>query len=224
MLKARAVFFDVGETLIDESTEYGTWADWLGIPRHTFSAMFGAVIARGEDYRQTFQHFKPGFDLAVERRRREEAGLGERFTEADLYPDARPCLQALKDRGFLVGIAGNQTAKAEQILRGLDLPADIIGTSASWGAEKPSSAFFEKLITSAAYPPGEIVYVGDRLDNDVLPALAAGLQTVVVQRGPWGYVQAADSEFGQANLRIRQLSELPAALTLANAPSLESGE
>jgi hypothetical protein len=32
----RAVWFDVGETLIDESREYGTWADWLGVPRHTF--------------------------------------------------------------------------------------------------------------------------------------------------------------------------------------------
>jgi hypothetical protein len=41
----RAVWFDVGETLIDEGREYGTWADWLGVPRHTFSAMFGAVIA-----------------------------------------------------------------------------------------------------------------------------------------------------------------------------------
>ena len=64
--RVRAVVFDVGETLLDESTEYGTWADWLGVPRHTFSAMFGAVIARGDDYRQTFHHFRPGFDLAGE--------------------------------------------------------------------------------------------------------------------------------------------------------------
>jgi hypothetical protein len=56
----RAVWFDVGETLIDESREYGTWADWLGVPRHTFSAVFGAVIARGGDYREVFQHFRPG--------------------------------------------------------------------------------------------------------------------------------------------------------------------
>jgi len=28
--------------------------------------VFGAVIARGGDYRETFQHFKPGFDLAVD--------------------------------------------------------------------------------------------------------------------------------------------------------------
>src|ERR1019366_3124888 len=59
----RAVVFDVGECLVNETREYGTWADWLGVPRHTFSAVFGAVIARGLDYRETFQVFKPGFDL-----------------------------------------------------------------------------------------------------------------------------------------------------------------
>ena len=58
-----AVVFDVGECLVDESREYGTWADWLGVPRHTFSAVFGAVIARGLDYRETFQVFRPGFEL-----------------------------------------------------------------------------------------------------------------------------------------------------------------
>ena len=63
----RAVWFDVGEALINETREYGTWADWLGIPRHSFSAVFGAVIARSEDYRQVFQHFRPGFDLDKER-------------------------------------------------------------------------------------------------------------------------------------------------------------
>ena len=44
-----AVVFDVGECLVDETREYGAWADWLGVPRHTFSAVFGAVIARGLD-------------------------------------------------------------------------------------------------------------------------------------------------------------------------------
>lgn len=47
----RAVVFDVGECLVDETREYGTWADWLGAPRHTFAAQFGAVIAQGKDYR-----------------------------------------------------------------------------------------------------------------------------------------------------------------------------
>jgi hypothetical protein len=81
-----AVFFDVWETIVDESREYGTWADWLGVPRHTFSAVFDAVIARGLDYWETFQVFRPGFDLATERERRAAAGQPESFGEENPYP------------------------------------------------------------------------------------------------------------------------------------------
>jgi len=133
MARLEAVFFDVGETIVDESREYGTWADWLGVPRHTFSAVFGAVIARGGDYRETFQHFRPGFDLAVERERRAAAGQPEWFGEENLHTDTRPCLTALGEQGLRVGLAGNQTARAEGILRSLDLPVDVIGTSERLG-------------------------------------------------------------------------------------------
>jgi HAD superfamily hydrolase (TIGR01549 family) len=210
----RAVVFDVGETLLDESTEYGTWADWLGVPRHTFSAMFGAVIARGDDYRQTFHHFRPGFDLAGERLRREEADFGEHFDEHDLYPDARPSLEKLKQIGFLIGAAGNQTVQAEQQLRALNLPVDFIGTSAGWEVEKPSAGFFARIVGECGCPPEEIVYVGDRFDNDVRPALAAGMVAVFVRRGPWGYIYATHPEVARAHLRIASLDDLPERLTL----------
>jgi FMN phosphatase YigB (HAD superfamily) len=205
----RAVVFDVGETLLDESTEYGTWADWLGVPRHTFSAMFGAVIAQGDDYRQTFHHFRPGFDLPDERLRREEADFGER----DLYPDARPSLEKLKQLGFLIGAAGNQTVQAEQQLRALNLPVDFIGTSAGWEVEKPSAGFFARIVGECGCPPEEIAYVGDRLDNDVRPALAAGMVAVFVRRGPWGYIHATRPEVARAHLRIASLDELPERLS-----------
>lgn len=211
--RVRAVVFDVGETLIDETTEYGTWADWLGVPRHTFSAMFGAVIARGEDYRQTFQHFRPGFDLAAERLRREQADFPEHFGEQDLYPDARPCLEKLRQLGFVVGIAGNQTARAERLLHGLNLPADFISTSAGWGVEKPSAEFFDRIIAECGCAPGEIAYVGDRLDNDIHPALAAGMVAVFLRRGPWGYIHAAHRDVTRAHLRLESLDELPERLT-----------
>ncbi len=212
--RVRAVVFDVGETLIDETTEYGTWADWLGVPRHTFSAMFGAVIARGEDYRQTFQHFRPGFDLAVERLRRQQAGFAERFDERDLHPDARPCLEKLRQLGFLVVVAGNQTAQAERLLRGLELPVDFVGTSDGWGVEKPSPEFFERIIAECRCAPGEIAYVGDRLDNDIRPAVAAGMIAVFVRRGPWGYIHAAHPDVARAHLRVESLDELPGRLAL----------
>jgi HAD superfamily hydrolase (TIGR01549 family) len=183
----RAVWFDVGEVLIDETREYGTWADWLGVPRHTFSAVFGAVIARGQDYRDVFQVFRPGFDLDAERQKRIDAGCGEALDDNDLYPDARPCLQALKDAGYFVGIAGNQTARAGDFLRKLNLPCDVLATSDDWGVAKPDAAFFRRLIQSSGRPSDEVAYVGDRLDNDIIPARAVGLHTLRIKRGPWSY-------------------------------------
>ena len=159
----RAVVFDVGETLIDETTEYGTWADWLDVPRHTFSAVFGAVIAMGKDYREVFQHFQPGFDLDSERKRRAEADKPETFGEDDLYPDARTCLNALRDMGIWVGVVGNQTTRAGDILRELKLPADMIATSEDMGVSKPDARFFQAVIDAAPCSASEIAYVGDRL-------------------------------------------------------------
>ena len=113
------------------------------------------------------------------------------------------------------GLAGNQTARAERLLRELGLPVDLIGTSASWGVEKPSPAFFEKIISECGYQPAEIAYVGDRLDNDVRPALAAGLVAVRIRRGPWGFLQAEDAET-RSHTCLTTLQELPDLLLRSN--------
>jgi len=188
MPELRAIWFDVGEVLINETREYHAWADWLGVPRHTFSAVFGAVIARGQDYRDVFQVFRPGFDLEAERQARLDAGRGEYLNADDLYPDARPSLQALKDADYFVGIAGNQTARAGQFLRELNLPCDVLATSDDWGVSKPSPDFFVKLIEVTGIPANQVAYVGDRLDNDMGPATAAGLFAVRIKRGPWAHI------------------------------------
>jgi HAD superfamily hydrolase (TIGR01549 family) len=209
----KAVIFDVGETLVDESREYGTWADWLGVPRHTFSAVFGAVIALGHDYREAFQYFRPGFSLDEERKRRADAGKPESFCEGDLYPDARPTLAALRDMGLWLGVAGNQTFRAGEILRKLDLPADLIATSDDWGVSKPDPAFFRALADAAPCVSAEIVYVGDRIDNDIKPAKAAGMRTAFIRRGPWGYILENHPDMATAaDWRITSLAELPGLL------------
>ena len=60
--------------------------------------------------------------------------------------------------------------------------------------------------------PGQIAYVGDRLDNDVLPAVELGMIGIFVRRGPWGVIHATWPEVARANLRLESLEELPAAL------------
>ncbi|OJF12282.1 HAD family hydrolase [Couchioplanes caeruleus] len=213
----RAVVFDVGECLVNEAREYGTWADWLGVPRHTFSAVFGAVIARGQDYRETFQVFRPGFDLTEEREKRAASGQPEWFGEDDLYPDVRPALTALRKAGLWVGIAGNQTVRAGGLLRSMDLPSDMIATSDDWGVSKPDVGFFEAVAKETPCRPEETLYVGDRLDNDIRPAVAAGFKTALILRGPWATIQQDDPEADRlATMRIESLAELPERIAAFN--------
>lgn len=192
----------------------------MGVPRHTFSSVFGAVIAEGRDYRETFQHFRPGFDLDAERAKREAAGQPETFGEGDLYPDARPAMEELRAMGVWVGVAGNQTSRAGDILRGLDLPADLIATSDDWGAAKPDAAFFHALLGAVPCDAGEVVYVGDRLDNDLRPAKAAGMRTAFIRRGPWGYIWERHPDMqASADWRMTSLAELSTIAVAVNSSS-----
>jgi FMN phosphatase YigB (HAD superfamily) len=203
---------------VNESREYGTWADWLGVPRHTFSAMFGAVIAKGLDYRETFQAFRPGFELGKARQERADAGKPEWFGEDDLYPDVRLSLAQLRADGLWVGIAGNQTVRAGGILRNLDLPADMIATSDDWGVSKPNPGFFRQMLEVTPGRADEILYVGDRLDNDIRPAASIGLQTALIRRGPWALIQQDDPDADRIpTMRIDSLAELPGKIAAFNA-------
>jgi HAD superfamily hydrolase (TIGR01549 family) len=206
----KAVVFDVGETLLDDTREYAAWADWIGVPRHTFSAVIGAVTVEGRNNAEAFQYFRPGFDLAAERQRREDAGRGEQIDEDDLYPDVRPALAELQARGLWVGVAGNQTQRAATLLRNLNLPVDRIATSGEWGIAKPDPDFFAHVIDMAPASPDQIAYVGDHRDYDIYPAKRAGLRTAFIRRGPWGHLWSDDPAItANADWMVRSLTELP---------------
>ena len=73
-MKIEAVFFDVGETLIDESREWNEWADDLGVSRFSFHALLGSLIESGQHHRRVFEIVKPGASFAELRRERESTG------------------------------------------------------------------------------------------------------------------------------------------------------
>jgi HAD superfamily hydrolase (TIGR01662 family) len=209
----RAIVFDVGETLVDETRVWSAWADWIGIPRLTFLAVCGASIAGGNlDHQAPLWTFRPELDLGEELRKREAAGVGDRITADDLYPDAVPCLRTLHAAGYRIGVVGNQPARAEGALAALGLPLDFVASSESWGVEKPDPRFFERIATELDLPAGEIAYVGDRIDNDVRPAAAIGMQAIFVRRGPWAWIQSPLDDPPEAALTVSSLAELPAAL------------
>ena len=188
----KAVVFDVGETLFDETGIWERAADAAGVPRFTLMGILGGLAARGEPHTRAWEL------LGVER-------PASMFEWADLYADALPCIAAIRARGLRVGAVGNTPKEAEDMLRN---EVDLIGSSARWGVEKPAPEFFARIVDESRVDATEIAYVGDRVDNDVEPALAAGMLAVHVRRGPWGFLHDPPP----AALRIRSLDELPEAL------------
>jgi len=187
-----AVVFDVGETLVDETSNWEHAADQCGVPRFTLMALVGAAAARGESPFTAFDY------LGVRPER-------SAFDHDVFYPDAVPCLARLREEGYFVGAVGNMGIVHEQLPRP---HVDFVASSERWGVEKPSPEFFERILAEAARPADEVAYVGDLVRNDVEPAIAAGMVAVHIRRGPWGYLYEPPPEA----IRIRSLDELPGAL------------
>lgn len=207
----KAVVLDVGETIIDETRIWSRWADRLGVPRLTFLGVLGAMAALDRHHRDAFQVVRPGIDVDAEigRWREDEPdGLRENFDGDDLYPDVRAALGEMRRRGLKVIVAGNQPPQAKAALERMNLPVDQIFTSAEWGVEKPDLLFYRKVAEVAGAEPGDILYVGDRLDNDILPASRAGMRTALIRRGPWGYVHAERPDARAADMIVSGLNDL----------------
>lgn len=208
--------FDVGETLIDETRIFARWADRFGIPHMAFFGTIGGVIASGGTLTDGFRLLVPGFDLAAESARwREEEPRGERehFAESDLYPDVRSAFDTMRAAGLNLVIAGNQPVEAGAALAAMGLPVAGIGISDAWGVAKPRPEFFERTLelvreSTPDIEPREILYVGDRVDNDVLPALAAGMTAALLRRGIYGYRHAAAPEARRADVIADDLHQI----------------
>jgi FMN phosphatase YigB (HAD superfamily) len=204
-----AVAFDIGETLLDRTREYDAWAHWFGVPAHTFSAVFGALVAQGHGVSGVLDFFAAQTGRPARRDEVVRAGLVPPLAEADLYPDARACLTALRAQGRTVVVVGNQPAAIGEQLRALDLDADLVVSSEEWGVHKPDPAFFNRLEAVAGCPRERLLYVGDQLDKDIRPALDGGLAAVRVIRGPWGYLLRDDATEARCLAVLTSLSALP---------------
>ena len=110
-----------------------------------------------------------------------------RFTA---FADVRPALVDARDRGQRLVVVSNWDVSLHDVLRGLGLEPllDAIITSAEAGARKPAPAIFEQALALAgigepnATAPGQVVHVGDSLEEDVAGARAAGIEPVLVRR------------------------------------------
>jgi HAD superfamily hydrolase (TIGR01549 family) len=212
----RWVCLDVGETLVEETRIWSAWADVLGIPRMTFLSTFGAIVERGLEYHHVFGYFEVHDWRA---RHPEVERLTGGFRAEDLYPDALSGLSGLTAAGYRVAVMGNQPARRTAELERLGVRPEVMVMSEEMGVSKPDPSFFRRLLEILGGPlPGEVAYVGDRIDNDVRPAAAAGLRAVWIRRGPWGVVPRVPPP--EAALVVGSLSELVERASEAWVPAV----
>ena len=204
-MSGRWVCLDVGETLIDETRVWSTWADELRVPRLTFLAALGAVIERGGEHRDVFPIFSAD-DWQLRLPAVEGAYGG--FIADDLYPDAARTIDALRAEGYRIAIVANQPGIRADELAAIGIEAEVVAMSEWMGVAKPEPEFFARALElMGSPPPADVAYVGDRVDNDVLPALAAGMRAIWIRRGPWGVIQRLP-EGTRPALTVDSLDEL----------------
>ena len=184
---------------------WGEWAERSGIPRLTFFGVAGRASSRAADAHLDVVPRCSGrtLDLRAARRQRLAAGGQDWRLPDDFYPGCRRrALRAVRDAGLRVGIAGNQPAGAERRWRRWASTLDLIGVLEQLGRGEARPGVLRRGSSrELGLPPGAIAYVGDRIDNDIRPAAAAGMVAIFLRRGPWAWIQAGREEVPEADLR-----------------------
>ena len=195
------IFFDVGSTLVDETESYDHRVREMiagtSITFKEFDDVRIALAKQGLD----------GNSAAIK-----YFGLTKTPWHSEdelLYSDTQSTLAALVDKGYKLGIIANQNLGTDKRLEswGLRQYFDVIVTSAELGYSKPDKKIFQQAFELARCIPQESLMVGDRLDNDMIPAKSLGMKTAWIKNG---LAQYQDTELGEgvADFQIHSLSEI----------------
>lgn len=195
------IFFDMGGTLIDEKiSDDRRITDTLMQPNAPDESEFRRVMAKYyrlncDGYKRALEHF--GLNRAVWNCN------GER-----LYPNCVPVLAKLAEK-YTLGIIANQLAGAEQRLEtyGIRRYFDVIISSAEAGFAKPDKRIFLAALERTNCAPSECMMIGDRLENDIMPAAVLGMNTVWIKQG-WGALGDVNLLERAPDCIVENLSEL----------------
>ncbi|MFZ9101066.1 MAG: HAD family hydrolase [Candidatus Planktophila sp.] len=136
-----------------------------------------------------------------------------KFSDADLYGDAKNCIEQMRAQGYAIGIVANQAATVVDSLtaHGITPLIDFMGVSALVGLEKPNPEIFQQAMSALGCAPEQIIHIGNRLDTDVLPAQALGMRTAWILRGE-ANPEPSESDLATPDIVLKSLSGIPDAI------------
>ncbi len=194
------IFFDIGSTLVDESTAY---------KNRIKRTIANTDVSYNEFYQRMVEisnRNQNAYNMVLE-----EYGLTKAPWNSDaefVYPEAENCLCELS-KHYKIGIIANQNLGSEERLEKLGLLKyiDLVIASAEEGVSKPDLRIFQIALDRANCKPEEALMVGDRIDNDIVPANKIGMKTIWIKQGFGKYCEPK-TEIEQPDYTVESLNEL----------------
>ena len=194
------LFFDVGSTLVDEHLAYEhRMREMADLANTTYSSVYETAM--------TFYKQNKKGDLETAKLLGVELPKWHKEDEI-LYSDTTKCLEILSGR-YKIGIIANQSLGTKTRLEqhGILQYIDLVIASAEEGVAKPDKRIFEIALNRSNCKPDEAVMVGDRIDNDIVPAKRMGMHTVWIKQGYGQYWNITD-DVEEADCTIHSLIEI----------------
>lgn len=194
------LFFDIGSTLVDERIAY----------EHRFRDIAHSAGVSDEFVFDTaIQFYKQNRKGDKETAKLLGVELPPWHTEDEiLYSDAESCLAVLHQK-YKVGIIANQNYGTKERLAqyGLLSYIDLVIASAEEGVAKPDRRIFEIALERGNGRPAYSVMIGDRIDNDIVPANTLGMKTVWIKQG-FGQYWSVKNNIEKADYTVDSLTAL----------------
>ncbi len=194
------LFFDVGSTLINERKVYEhRMRDMAETTNKSFEQIYDMAIS-------FYKENKKG-DLEVAKL----LGLPKQkwyINEEVLYEDAVPCLKQLSKK-YKIGVIANQSLGTAERLQqhGILQFIDLVIASAEEGVAKPDPRIFQIALERSGCKPENAVMIGDRIDNDIVPAKGIGMKTIWIKQGFGGLWNICTEDEAPDNT-VNDLAEL----------------
>lgn len=194
------VFFDVGSTIIDEHIAYEhRMKDIADLANTTYSSVYETAMGF---YKQNQKG-----DLETAKLLGVDLTKWHKEDEV-LYRDAYECLEILSSR-YKIGIIANQSLGTKDRLEqhGILQYIDLVIASAEEGVAKPDKKIFEIALERGNCKPNNAVMIGDRIDNDIIPAKLLGMHTIWIKQ-EFGQYWNITQEVEKADCVVHSLMDI----------------
>ena len=202
----KVLFFDVGYTLVNEDAVWEKRCQEQAETQEAKKLGLSASDIYHEIEIASISH-KPQFRTLLDKYNFKEVAPYRTELEK-LYEEAPAIIKALSQK-YELGIIANQLDGLKERLQTFGLLKYFKYIISSWDVQlmKPDIRIFEYALDKANCRPQEACMIGDRLDNDILPAKALGMKTVWIKQG-FGALQKPLSKSEEADYTINNLAEL----------------